>query len=111
MVDEASGAAGPLGPRERKMYEQEYKHGVDLFQRALTEYQKSTNQFQQAEFKSVMDKAMNVLNETASELARKELQKQNEKISQDYALFQQFPKDPLAAEKLGEDLAKAKRSV
>lgn len=110
MTDQVSGSNVP-GPHDRKLYEQEYKHSVDLFQRALAGYQKSDNPFQQAEFKSVMDKAMNVLQETASELARQELKKQNDKISQDYATFQQFPKDPLAAEKLGNDLAKAKRSV
>ena len=101
----------PIGPRERRMYEQEYKHSVDLFQRALEQYQKSDNQFQQAEFKSVMDKAMNILQETASELARDELAKQNNKIAQDYSDFQQSPKSHAAAEKLAADLAKAKRSV
>jgi hypothetical protein len=109
-MTEISGSGGP-SPLERKKYEQEYKHGVDLFQRALTEYKKSDNPFQQAEFKSVMDQALNVMNETATELARKELQKHNEKIGKDYAAFQESPQSSLIAEKLGDDLAKAKRSV
>ncbi|HSX11642.1 MAG TPA: hypothetical protein VLF94_08010, partial [Chlamydiales bacterium] len=72
---------------------------------------KADNMYQKAEFKSVMDKAMNVLNETASELMRQELKKQNEQIAKDYATFQKFPGDPDTQEKLSKDLDKAKRSV
>lgn len=102
---------GPLSPKDKKMYEQEYKHGADLFQRALEQYKKSDNSFQQEEFKDVMDEAMNVLNETAQALMRQELLKQNEKISKDYATFQKFPADPDTQEKLSNDLDKAKKSV
>ena len=38
-MSDVSGA-GPLGPREKKMYEQEYKHGAELFKRALDQYTK-----------------------------------------------------------------------
>lgn len=109
-MSDVSGA-GPLGPREKKMYEQEYKHGADLFKRALDQYTKSENPYQQAEFKSVMDKAMTVLNQTASELMRKELKAQNDAIAKDYATFQEFPKDPDTLEKLNSDLDKAKKSI
>lgn len=102
---------GSLGPREKRMYEQEYRHGTELFQRALDQYSKSDNQFQQAEFKKVMDEAMNVLNQTAGELARKSLQDQNAKIQQDYAAFQQYPKNKDTIEKLEKDLRDARRSV
>lgn len=109
-MSDVSGA-GPLGPREKKMYEQEYKHGADLFQRALDQYTKSENPYQQAEFKGVMDKAMTVLNQTASELMRKELKAQNDAIAKDYATFQKFPKDPDTLDKLNSDLDKAKKSI
>ena len=109
-MSESSGI-GPIGPREQKMYEQEYKHGADLFKRALDQYSKSDNPNQQAEFKDVMDKAMQVLNETAKELMRNELFKQNEKISQDYATFQKSPSDPDTQSKLEKDLDKAKKSI
>lgn len=111
MTDSDISGLGPLGPHEKKMYEQEYKHSADLFQRALNQYSKSDNMYQQSEFKDVMDKAMQVLNETASELMRKELQKQNAQIAKDYATFQQFPKDPDTQEKLNSDLEKAKKSI
>ena len=111
MADQDVSGVGPLSPQEKKMYEQEYKHGADLFKRALDQYGKSDNPYQQAEFKDVMDKAMQVLNETASELMRKELQKQNDRIANDYASFQKDPTDKEAAEKLNQDLEKAKKSI
>lgn len=109
-MSDVSGS-GPVGPREKKMYEQEYKHGADLFKRALDQYTKSENPYQQAQFKDVMDKAMNVLNETASELMRKELKTQNEAIAKDYATFQKYPDDPDTLAKLNKDLDKAKKSI
>ncbi|MGB7978558.1 MAG: hypothetical protein WCF19_05305 [Chlamydiales bacterium] len=106
---------GPVGPRETKMYEQEYKHSADLFKRALGQYTQAANQYQQAEFKAVMDKALQVLNETASELVRQngrtELQKNNAKIAKDYQTFQKDPANPDTLEKLNKDLDKAKKSI
>ncbi len=109
-MNDISGA-GSVGPSEKKMYEQEYKHGADLFKRALDQYAKSDNPYQQAEFKNVMDKAMNVLNETASGLMRKELKAQNEAIAKDYDAFQKHPDDQDALAKLNKDLDKAKKSI
>lgn len=111
MTDKDISGVGPIGPRERKMYEQEYKHSADLFKRALEQYGKAENPYQQNEFKDVMDKAMQVLNETAQELMRQELQKQNSQIAKDYANFQQSPKDPDTINKLNRDLDKAKKSI
>ncbi len=109
-MSDVSGA-GSIDPRDRKMYEQEYKHGADLFKRALDQYTKSENPYQQAQFKDVMDKALRVLNETASELMRKELQSNNDTIAKDYAAFQRYPNDPNTVEKLNKDLDKAKKSI
>lgn len=98
----------PIGPREKEMYQQEYKHGADLFQRALEQYAKSDNPYQKEEFKQVMDKALRVLNETARELKQQKLLNQNDKISQDYLAYQ----DQLSAEakdKLDQDLERAKK--
>lgn len=109
-MSDVSGS-GPIDPREKKMYEQEYKHGADLFKRALDQYTKSENPYQQAQFKDVMDKALKVLNETASELMRKELQTNNDAIAKDYATFQKYPADPNTVDKLNKDLDKAKKSI
>ncbi len=102
---------GSFGPREIEMYKKEYAHGADLFQRALKQYSESDNPYQKAEFKSVMDKAMTVLNQAAHELMKKELFKQNEKISHDYDTFQKFPDDPDTLEKLKNDLDQAKKTL
>jgi hypothetical protein len=109
-MSEISGA-GPLGPSQKKMYEQEFKHGADLFKNALAQYEKSNNPNQKAEFKDVMDKAMNVLNESAHGLMRKELEAQTQKIAQDYATFQKFSGDPNTINKLNQDLDDAKQSI
>jgi hypothetical protein len=111
MTDEISsqGTPTPITPREQKMYEQEYKHGAQLFQKALQQYTKSDNPYQQDEFQQVMDKAMKVLNETAAELHRKALLDQNAKIAKDYAAFNDKPGDNSIVEKLNHDLDQAKK--
>lgn len=100
----------PLGPRDRQMYEAEYKHAAGLFKQASEEYAKSDNMFQKAEFKKVMDQAMNVMQETVRELVRQDLQKQNDKIANDYANFQNNPNNQ-SLQQLEKDLDKAKKSV
>ncbi len=112
-MDEISsqGVPSPITPRKKKMYEQEYKHGAQLFQKALQQYVKSDNPYQQEEFHQVMNKAMRVLNETASELSRKALLEQNSKIQQDYAAFNQKPEDATAFNKLNHDLEQAKKAI
>lgn len=113
MSDEISsmGNPAPITPREKKMYEQEYKHGAELFQKALQQYVKSDNPFQQEEFHQVMDKALRVLNETAVELNRKALLDQNAKIQKDYAAFNERPEDSAMFSKLNHDLDQAKKSI
>lgn len=101
---------GPINPHDRKLYEQEYKHSADLFKRALEQYNGAQNEYQKDQFKSVMDKAMQVLNETAQALTRQELLKQNDQISKDYAAFQDHP-DKQAQQKLSKDLERAKKTL
>ena len=109
-MTEIRGSGEPLSPRDKQLYQQEFKHAADLFQRSLDQYAKSDNPYQKEEFKEVMDKAMRVLNETAQELMKNELLKQNEKIAQDWATYQQ--NESVDAQKqLSKDLDKAKRSV
>lgn len=101
----------PLGPKDQKMYEQEYKQGADLFKRALDQYTKSDNPYQKQEFQDVMDKAMHILNQTAHALMKKELEKQNAEIQKDYGTFKKYPADPDTIKKLNQDLDQAKRSL
>ncbi len=112
MVDQVSGnqGMGPLSPQDKRAYEAEYKHGIDLFQRALNDYSHSKNMFQKAEFKEVMEKAMQVLNETAGELKKQDLLKQNEALAKDLAAFESQD-DAANTTQLMKDLNKAKRSL
>ena len=66
-------------------------YALPRFQKALEQHAQSDNMFQQGEFRNVMDKAMNVLNETARELKNKSLAEQNDKISKDYEAFIKQP--------------------
>lgn len=112
MADQVSGnqGMGPLSPQDKRAYEAEYKQGIDLFKRAVEDYSHSKNMFQKAEFKEVMEKAMQVLNETAAELQKKELLKQNETLSKDLAAFEEQD-DAVNTAQLMKDLNKAKRSL
>ena len=105
-----SGPSGP-SPHDKKMYEQEYKHGADLFDKALDQYEKSDNSFQKAEFKDVMDKAMRVMNDSAQGLIRKDLEEQNQKIAKDYETFQKYPGDEDTSKRLHQDLDDAKQTL
>ncbi len=97
-----------LPRQERKMYEAEYKRAADLFERSLEKYSESDNKYQRAEFKKVMEKSLQVLNDTAIELRRKDLLSQNSQIEKDYTAFQA---DDTKSTKLKTDLDKAKHSI
>ena len=100
--------ATPLTPRDKVLYEQEYRRGVDLFQRALNEYNKADDIYKKDAFREVMDRAMQVLNETARELKRTDLMTENQKIAQSYDGLQSNETD---ASKLAQNLKEAKKTV
>ena len=110
MTENISGS-GPVNPHDEKMYKQEYKQSADLFKKALDQYEKSDNAFQKAEFKDVMDKAMNILNESAKGMIRKDLEEKNKKIARDYETFQKYPGDHHAVQQLQKDLDEAEKSM
>ncbi|OGN55278.1 MAG: hypothetical protein A3D96_06835 [Chlamydiae bacterium RIFCSPHIGHO2_12_FULL_44_59] len=110
MTDGVRGS-GPIHPDDKKMYEQEYKQGANLFQKALRQYQKSDNTFQQAEFKDVMHRALGVMNDSAQGLIRKDLEAKNQQIQKDFDTFQQFPEDPDTIKQLNKDLDDARHSL
>src|SRR5580698_4938248 len=105
------GPGSPHTPREIREYEQEYKESAQLFQNAVQHYASSDNPYQKKEFQEVMDKALQILNETACELKRQKLFDQNAKIEKDYASFNQSPDDEKAIAQLSKDLEKAKKSI
>jgi len=101
---------GGISPRERKMYEQEYKQGTVLFQKALEHAGKAENPYQTEEFQKVMEKAMRVLNQTALGLKRLDLFKQNKKIEDDYKEYKEHP-DKATTAQLNRDLNDARKTV
>lgn len=107
---EGSGASREITPRERAIYREEYRHGADLFQKALNQYSKSSDMFQKEEFKEVMDNMMQVMNETARALKESGLKSHNKKIAEDYAAFQDQPNSN-NLKKLDKDLDQAKKST
>jgi hypothetical protein len=102
--------AGSVNPRARKLYEQEYRHGAALFEKALVQSNKSSYAPQKEQFSGVMEMAMKVLNQSAAELKRQDLIEQNKKIAHDYKAYQSNPsKERL--DLLKSDLDKAKKSI
>lgn len=96
--------------QDKRAYEMEYKHGLDLFQRALGEYNKAEEIHKKDAFREVMDRALKVMNETAQGLMRDDLKTQNEKIASDYQAFKD--KGEHSAESaLEQDLNEAKNKI
>lgn len=115
MVDRVGGDSGDQMPpvsanQKRKMYEAEYKHAADLFERTLNEHAKSDNEYQKDAFRKVMDQSLSILKETAGELKRQELLRQNSQIEKDYAAYQDGGSKS-AKSKLEHDLERAKNSL
>jgi hypothetical protein len=111
-VPEVRGGAAPLSPEDKKLYQQEYKQAANLFQEALEQYTLSPgNMYKQAEFKEVMEKAMQILNEAAQALKQDKLLKQNQKLQKDLEEFEKDPSSVDAQKNLAHDLSEAKRKV
>lgn len=83
------GSGESLSAKNRQLYEQEYKHGANLFQRALQDDAQSDNIYKKAELKGVMNTAMEVMNQTVHELKRQDLDTLNQKIAVDYKTYRE----------------------
>jgi len=105
-----SGDVNKISPQDRKLYEQEYKNGAKLFQETLDDYAHANSKYQKQAFKNVMDKALDVLNQSARALNEDKLLQQNAKIQKDYETFKQQD-TPEAQQKLNDDLSQAKNRV
>lgn len=107
------GRIGPSSPEEKKLYEQDYKQGAELFQQALDAHAKANSPYKKEEFRQVMEQAMRAMNESVRGLKQEDerkakfLEKQNKQIEKDFTSYQNGGKpDPLKT-----DLEQAKRSV
>ncbi len=109
-IEDPKGGNYPISHRDAKLYRQEYRQGLDLFQRALDEYEKADEIHKKDAFREVMDRALRVLNETARELKRPDLLNCNDKLSQDFANYQEQPEKDLD-KTLRKDLKDAKKAI
>lgn len=100
----------PLTPQDRAMYKEEYRHGVDLFQRALNEYSSADEIHKKEAFRQVMDRALQVLNDTARGLKRTDLMAQNKTIQEDLKSYESSQKDEDKS-KLAADLQQAQKKI
>lgn len=80
--------SGKINPQQQEVYKQEFAQGADLFQKSLAEYQNSNIPAQKEAFKDVMQKAMQVMNETAKLCLSKEAQKKEEQVNANFQNFQ-----------------------
>lgn len=101
---------GPVSPQDRIKYQEEYKHGVDLFQRAINGYAQADEPHKKEAFRDVMDRAMQVLNETAKGLKDQELLEKNSQIQQDLQTYQ-ATQNAQAKAQLEADLHDAEESI
>jgi hypothetical protein len=92
---------------DRVHLQEEYRHGADLFQRALDEHAESQDPKQKKAFQEVMDQALSILNGAAKSLKAQKLLQQNQTISQDYTAYQKNPTEETKS-KLSFDLDQAK---
>jgi hypothetical protein len=104
---EGSGAAGP---QDLQAYRQEYKQGVDLFQRALKEYSSADEVHKKDAFKNIMENALQVLNDSARGIKRPDLLQKNQQIAKDFQNFQDTGSSQ-AKNQLSQDLKQAQGSV
>lgn len=84
-------------------YREEFKHGIDLFERSLQEYQKSNMENQKAKFQEVMGEATHVMDETAPQFLDASDQKQVSQLKNDFQAFLNNPSSE-AMKKLQSDI-------
>jgi hypothetical protein len=102
-IEGPSEGSGSISRHDRVQYEREYQQGIDLFQRALSEYDGTKDLFKREAFHDVMERAMVILNDTARELKRSDLLDQNQKIAQAFS--------QMNTTELAKDLHEAKKNA
>jgi hypothetical protein len=102
--------SSPVDPQAIAKYQEQYKHGVDLFQRALDEYQQAEEVHKKDAFRKVMDKALQALNDTARGMRRQDLLEKNSQIKEDFLVFQKAPSHE-AKSQLESDLKNAEKAL
>lgn len=76
-----------ISPQLQETYRNEYARGVTLFKNSLTEHQKAEDGPKKDKFKDVMDKALNIMNESARGFLSTKGQADQKVLQQDYQTY------------------------
>lgn len=101
---------GAITPELKAIYKKEFLHGVDLFKRSLIEYEKTDDENKKIKFKDVMDKALQVMNETAKLCLGKKALQQEKLFEKDYQNFITNGSSE-SLEKLNQDINKLEQTL
>lgn len=103
MIDPISGR--PIPPELQATYKNEFARGVKLFEESLNAYETTSDDqiAKKAKFKDVMDKALNIMNQSARGFLSPSGQKEETHLEKDYQSYiaEQTPDN---AEKLKKDI-------
>lgn len=100
----------PISPQTREIYRQDCERGVNLFQQSLEAYQSSQIDAQKEAYKDVMEKALQVIHETASQFLTQEKQKEELNLEKDYQNYIANP-TPENLKTLNQDLQHFKKGI
>ncbi len=99
-----------VSPEDRRLYERQYVQGADQFKRALDEYSRADEVHKKDAFRQVMEKALEIMNETARGLKRSDLLTQTQKLGQE---LETYKNSQAEADKtlLAKDIERAQKSI
>lgn len=86
-MSSVQGSGGNIPEQNIAQYKAQFAQGLNLFEKSLDEYQKASEVHKKAKFKDVMDKALQVMNETAGATLEKQGKQIEEKLNTDYNSF------------------------
>ena len=79
--------AGSFSPEQIAQYKKEVSKVVELFEKSLDEYEKTTAFHKREKLRDVMDKSLSVVHDISQEVLKEELAKLESKLSRDYKDF------------------------
>lgn len=101
---------GNISPQQRAMYKQEFERGASLFKQSFEEYMSSDNDNKKTLLKDVMDRSLQVMNETAKYVLSQRKLEQENKLEEDYGNFISN-ESPDTAKQLKTDIDKLQKGL
>ena len=107
---EVPGADSNLSPEKYNQYKKEFEKSANLFDEALTNYQKADEFQKKKEYQKVMNECLNVMNQTVKAALKEEDRKLEKKLKTDFQTFEK-KEDPKTVEELKKDIDNIKKSL